>query len=189
MMRIVPIATALLLVACSKPAEAPQQQDSADDFAARVKGSSAPVAVNATNPALDPSQPSNDMPNKATAEIPAGTDVTALQPLGDIGGVNLGPRQGGCTFQSGGQPMMIVAGMKDRALPGKGVIRVGGKLVLLDTGPGGLDAIKAGADLTGEGVNVTVSPSGAEGPERPASVTVTPEQGNAKTYNGNWICA
>ncbi|TMM49996.1 hypothetical protein [Qipengyuania marisflavi] len=176
-------AALLMLAACSQQ---PAEQESADDFAARIGGEATAESTSAAN---DPSQPTMDMPNKAQAAPPAGADVTQLEQLGDVGGVNLGPREGGCTFMTGGKEMIIAAGLRDKGMSGKGVIRVGDGLVLLDSGPGGLDRIKRGTNFSGEGVTVTVSPAAGEAQTRPANVTVTGADGKAASYSGNWICA
>lgn len=116
---------------------------------------------------------------------PANADVFALEKLGDISGVNLGPRAGGCTFSSGGTEMLIAAGPVERTLPGKGAVRIGGKLIQLDTPPGGIEAIKAGTTLTGEGFSVRVQP-GAKGK---AAITITNAAGESKVVNGDYVCA
>ncbi len=173
-------AAALALSACSQ--EPAAEQESADDFASRIGGSQQQAG-------LDPSQPTMDMPNAAQAAPPQGADVTSLQQLGDIANVNLGPREGGCTFMEGSREMLIAAGLRDGTIPGKAVIRVGDGLTLLDSGPGGLDNIKNGTTFTGEGVTVTVRPTGPAGPSRRAQVTVADAAGTQKSYSGNWICA
>ena len=115
---------------------------------------------------------------------PAGADVFALEKLGDIGGVNLGPRAGGCTFSEAGKEMLIAAGPADRALPGKGVVRIGGRLIELDTPPGGLEAIKSGTTFTGEGFSIEVRPTG----EGEAMMTIA--QGpDSRQIVGDYVCA
>lgn len=171
--------SAIALAACSsKPAE----QESADDFASRI-GSGGQSA------ALDPSQPDPNAPNTASAVPPQGADLTQLQRLGDVGGVNLGPREGGCTFMVGEQELLIAVAMKEPTIPGKAVVRVGDELVMADAGPGGLAAIKGGTTFTGEGFTVQVAPAAGEGQTRPAQVTVSDVTENQQTYSGNWICA
>lgn len=184
MIRIASVLFALALAACSQ--EPAEQQESADDFAARI-GTEAP-AGGAAKP-LDPSQPTMDMPNKAKPVPPAGADVTGLQTLGDIAGVNLGPREGGCTFMTGGTEMLIAVAMKERAMGGKAVIRIGDGLVLLDSGPGGLAALRNGTIFRGEGFEVDIAPAGGAAQSRPATVTVTAEDGKSQAYSGRWICA
>ena len=171
---------ALGLAACSQ--EPAAEQESADDFASRIGGSEQSAA-------LDPSQPTMDMPNAAETAPPQGADVTQLQQLGDIANVNLGPREGGCTFMEGPREMLIAAGMRDSTVPGKAVIRVGDGLTLVDSGPGGLDRIRNGTTFTGEGVTVAVLPTGPAGQSRRAQITVTDAAGTRKSYSGNWICA
>lgn len=180
MRNVLLILAPLALIACSQE---PAEQESADDFAARIGGEGGADA------AADPSQPTMDMPNKAEAAPPAGADVTKLQQLGDVAGVNLGPREGGCTFMTGETEMIIAAGLRDPAMSGKAVIRVGDGLVLLDSGPGGLTTIKRGTTFTGEGVKVAVRPTAGTAQSRPANVTVTAADGKTQSYSGNWICA
>ena len=172
--------TLLALAACSQ--EPAVEQGSADDFANRI-GQQQGGAV------LDPSQPDPDAPNVAALAPPQDANLTQLQQLGDIGGVNLGPRQGGCTFMVGSQEMIIAAGMNEPTLPGKAVVRVGDTLVMADAAPGGLASIKAGTTFTGEGFTVQVAPAAGEGQSRPANVIVTDAAGTSQDYSGNWICA
>ena len=177
----------LVLAACSQGPAA--EQESADDFASRIGQTQiqqpAPVGMAPD----DPAQADPNAPNTASATPPEGADVTQLQQLGDIGGVNLGPRNGACTFTSGGREMMIAAGLNEPTLPGKAVIRVGGGLTMLDTPPGGLAVIKAGSRFSGEGVTVQIAPAAGEGMSRPANAIVTDASGKNQTYSGEWICA
>ncbi|MBX7493191.1 hypothetical protein K3163_08215 [Qipengyuania sp. 1NDW9] len=173
--------SALALAACSSE---PAPQESADEFADRI-GSGAPGA----SATLDPSQPDPNAPNFATDTPPVGVDLTQLQRLGDVGGVNLGPRQGGCTFMVDEQELIIAVGMNEPTLPGKAVVRVGNQLVMADAGPGGLAAIKGGTTFTGEGFTVQVAPAAGEAQSRPARVAVSDATGNQQNYSGNWICA
>ena len=170
----------LALAACSQ--EPQTQQESADDYAGRI-GKQQGGAV------LDPSQPDPDAPNVAVAVPPQGAKLTQLQQLGDVGGVNLGPREGGCTFMVGNQEMMIAVGMNEPTLPGKAVVRLGDTLVMADAGPGGLTKIKSGSTFSGEGFTIEVAPAAGEGQSRPANVLVTDASGNSQNYSGNWICA
>ena len=169
--------SALALAACSQ--EPAGEQESADDFADRIGGSQQ----------LDPSQPDPDAPNTAVEAPPQNADLTQLQQLGDIGGVNLGPREGGCTLMVGNQEMMIAAAMNEPTMPGKAVVRVGDTLVMVDAAPGGLAKIKSGTTFSGEGFTVHVAPAAGEEQSRPANVVVTDASGNSQNYSGNWICA
>lgn len=173
MKRALTLLTVTLLAACSQQGES----ESAEDYATRIGGSdqgaaTAPVATAAVR-----------------AAPPAGADVLALEQLGNIADVDLGPRAGGCTFSAQGTEMLIAAAPADRALPGKGVVRVGGQLLLLDAAPGGIDGLRDGSSFTGEGVTVTVAPEGAAGQRRPADLTIANAEGRAKTVSGDWVCS
>lgn len=172
--------SALALAACSQ--QPAGEQETAGDFANRIGQQDGGVQ-------LDPSQPDPNAPNVAVDAPPENANLTQLQQLGDIGGVNLGPREGGCTFMVGNQEMIIAAGMKEPTLPGKAVVRVGDTLVMTDAAPGGLAEIKSGTIFTGEGFSVQVAPAAGEGQSRPANVVVTDAAGNSQNYSGNWICA
>ena len=111
--------------------------------------------------------------------------MTQLERLGNIGGVDLGPRAGGCTFSAAGQEMLVAAGPSDRSLPGKATVRAGGKLILLDAPPGGYDQVKAGTTFNGEGFSVLVQPTGRD----TGQMTITDVQGRQKSFNGRWVCS
>jgi len=177
MKKLLFIVLPLALVACSSE---PAEQESADDFASRI---------GQNGEALDPARPDPDAPNTANEAPPAGADLTSLQKLGDIGGVNLGPREGGCTLMVGKDELIIAAGMKDGAIPGKAVVRVGDSLTMVDADVGGLDAIKNGTTFNGEGFSVSVAPTAGDQQSRPANVTVRDAGGKTQSYSGNWICA
>ena len=98
---ILPLAV-LALAACS---DRSGTDGTEDDFAARVG------AGNATTSAVETAAP---VVSKAVkGPPPPGADVFKLEKLGDISGVNLGPRAGGCTFSSAGTEMLIAAGPAD----------------------------------------------------------------------------
>lgn len=158
---------ALALAACSNE----QEGESADDFSARVGSAAetagpAPVATTAVQ-----------------APPPANVDVLALEQLGNIAGVDLGPRDGGCTFTSNGTELLIAGAPDDVASAGRGVVRIGGKLYLLASA-GGLPAIRQGTRFTGEGITVAVSGAGQS-----ATLTVTDSAGRSKAVAGSWVCA
>ncbi|MAP69850.1 MAG: hypothetical protein CL952_10145, partial [Erythrobacteraceae bacterium] len=79
----------MALAACSSE---PSQQEGAGDFANRIGQNESAAVDGMANP---------DKPNTANAQPPQGADLTQLQKLGDIGGVNLGTREGGCTLMIG----------------------------------------------------------------------------------------
>ena len=167
----------LLMLALAACADRDAGTDGSEtDFAARVGAGKAAPAAGATAPAA------------ATAvkgPPPADANVFAMEKLGDISGVNLGPRAGGCTFSENGTEMLIAAGPADRALPGKGVVRIGGRLIELDTPPGGIDAVKSGTTFRGEGFSVAVRPT-APGK---GAITITNADGQTKTVAGDFVCA
>ena len=164
---------ALALAACSGERAEPE---SADDFASRIGG-------------VEGGAVSAEAPSTAAASPPPGADVTQLEQLRDIGGVDLGPRDGGCTFMDGNREIVIASGLNEPTLPGKAVVRVGGGLTLLDAPPGGLQAIRGGTTFSGEGVTVQVAPAAGAEASRPATVTVSDANGKSATYSGKWICA
>lgn len=176
MIRIALSFALLALAACS---DRSGTDGSESDFANRV-GKAGDPASSAQGVAVA------SAPSKAVkGPPPAGANVFALEKLGDIGGVNLGPRAGGCTFVAGGTEMLIAAGPADRAIPGKGVVRIGGRLIELDTPPGGITAIKAGTTFRGEGFSIGVRPT-APGK---ATITITDRAGKSKAVAGDYICA
>lgn len=162
----------LLFAACSDRQAGTDGSES--DFASRV--GAGPAATATATP----------MPTTAVrAAPPAGSSPLDMEKLGDISGVDLGPRAGGCTFSDAGKEILVAAGPADRALPGKAAVRIGGRLLTLDTPPGGIAAIKAGTKFTGEGFTVAVQPTG---PGR-ALLSVTDAKGARKLINGEWVCA
>lgn len=162
---------AVALTGCSRGEEG----ESAEDFAARV---GAGEATAAPDPAAQQSVP------VATAP-PSNVDVRKLEALGNIAGADLGPRDGGCTFSAGGNPLMLAGAPNDPAASGKGVVRAGGALYLLASAPGGMPAIRSGTRFTGQGITVDVSASSSQ----VASLKVTDSQGRAATISGTWVCA
>ena len=161
---------ALALQGCSNADES----ESADDYAARVgAGEATPVP-----PAAQESVP-------VTAAPPADVDVRKLEQLGNIAGADLGPRDGACTFSTGGTELMLAGAPADPATSGKGVVRAGGKLYLLGAGPGGMSQVRQGTRFTGAGITIDVS----AGANQTAVLRVTDGQGRSADFSGNWICA
>ena len=162
---------ALALSACSRENEG----ESAEDFAERV-GAGGETA--APDPAAQESVP-------VSAPPPASVDVRSLEPLGNIAGADLGPRDGGCTFTVGENPLLLAGAPNNPAASGKAVVRAGSKLYLLGAAPGGMDAIRQGTRFTGEGVTVDVTPT----TNQAAVLKVTDAQGRSANLSGMWICA
>jgi hypothetical protein len=156
---------AFALAACSNERDG----ESAEEFAERVgDGGAAPAPVETT---------------AVAAPIPAGVDATTLEQLGNIAGVDLGPRDGACTFASGGTELMIAAAPNGVDRPGRAVVRAGGTLYQLAS-TGGLDAVRRGTRFTGQGITVDVAGAGQS-----SALTVTDAAGKAKTFPGSWMCA
>lgn len=94
-----------------------------------------------------------------TEAPPLDVDVLELEPLGDVAGVDLGARDGSCTFLNRGGDALMLAGAPDDAnASGKAVIRAGGVLYLLTAARGGLAEVRGGTLFTGAGFTVRVSP-------------------------------
>lgn len=182
MPRLILALAPLVLGACSQE---PAPQESAGDFASRIGGG----AVNSSG-ANGQAGPSNADKASSTANAlpPSGADVTALQSVGDVAGVDMGPRDGGCTLMVGDDALLMASSLKDRTMSGKAVIRVGDGLVLLNGAPGGLKAVRSGNTFTGEGVTVAIRPAAGDAQTRTATATVTAADGKTQNYSGNWIC-
>ena len=177
MNRLVPSTIAAFSLALGACSQGTGTDGSESDFASRVGAGNAPAAPAA---AASPGATS-----AVAGPPPANADVFALQQLGDIGAVDLGPRDGGCTFSVNGIETLIAAGADDRSLPGKAVVRIGGKLIALDTPPGGIGAIRAGTSYAGEGFSVRVQPTA---PAK-ATMTITNARGESRQTAGDWTCA
>jgi hypothetical protein len=169
---MLPLSLLALAAAC---ADRTGTDGSENDFANRVGAGKATTAAADAGPL-------------ATAAVkgapPADANVFAMEKLGDISGVDLGPRAGSCTFSSAGNEMLVAAGPADRSLPGKGVVRIGGKLIALDTPPGGIEAVKTGTTFTGEGFTVRIQPSG----KGKGSMTIADAAGQTQQVNGDYVC-
>ena len=95
MNRLLLLAIPLALAACSSE-QTPQE--SAEDFASRIGQDGESTAGAGVDP---------DKPNTVAKAPPANADLTQLQKLGDIGGVDFGPRDGGCTLMVGKNEIII----------------------------------------------------------------------------------
>ncbi|GMM94448.1 hypothetical protein [Qipengyuania sp. MTN3-11] len=169
-MRAAVIPAALLLAACGS--QAPDGTESAEDYAARV-GASGSAAEGAARPnAAQPVAP------------PAGSDARRLERLGDISSVNLGLRDGACTFSADGEALLVAAAPSEQTLPGKATVRIGGQLLLLDALPGGLDEVRQGTTFRGEGFTAELARAANDN----AELTITDQEGEARIIAGKWAC-
>ncbi|WP_394271164.1 hypothetical protein [Qipengyuania sp.] len=180
--RAVAILGGAALAACSQGNAG--EQESADAFAARISGDAGPGKA-----LRDPSQSVQGRAKGSERATLGQARIAPLQQLGDISGVDLGPRDGGCTFVDGEHAMLTAAAMRDKGVPGKGIIRTGNRLTVLDSGPGGLDRLRGGSTFSGEGLTAVVQPAGKGGATRSATLTIANVAGARQTYSGNWICA
>lgn len=169
-----PFLAVLALAACADRETGTDGSES--DFANRVGAGSATPGAAASGPVVT---------TAVKGSPPAGADVFSPEKLGDISGVNLGARAAGCTFSEAGKEMLIAAGPADRALPNKAVVRMGGRLIELDSPPGGVEAIKTGTSFAGEGFSVRVQPT-APGK---AIIAITNGKGETKQITGDYVCA
>ena len=169
---------AILLAACSQGTDT---APAGDDFAERVgagQGGGAPEG----------SVAAADSTVADTSAVPAGADPMALEKLGNIGRVDLGPRDGGCTFSQGGTEMLLVGAPNDAAVQGRGVVRIGGELINMTAQDGGLDAIYAGPTLSADGITVKIVPAAGEGTVRTADLYVAADGKQRKFASGQWAC-
>jgi len=172
------VSAAILLAACSQGEE---NGESGVDFAARVgAGEGTPVPVGTNAPV--------ESTEARSSAVPAGADPLALEKLGNIARVDLGPRDGGCTYTQQATEMLLVGAPNDPAVMGKGVVRIGGELINLTAEEGGLDAIYAGPTLTGEGVTVRVVPAAGNNQVRTADLYVAADGKQRKFAGGQWAC-
>ena len=168
-------AVSLGLAACSPAGE----EQGADDFADRIGANGA-----AAGPSQAEVEAQAAAPNAPVPQIPAGADPKQLERLGDIGMVDLGVRQGGCTFQEMGREILYTSG-NDQS--GKGVVRIGGQLITVDAA-GDLGAIRTGTTFAASGVSISVAPSAGNESRRAANMVVTDAAGATQNYSGDWIC-
>lgn len=178
MKKVLMVSAAILLAACS-------QNDSAgeggDDFAARVGADGeAPAPQGTVAPA--------ESTEARSSVVPEGADPMALEKLGNIARVDLGPRDGGCTFSLDAQEMLMAGAPNDPAVMGKGVVRLGGELINLTAEEGGLEAIYAGPTLSAEGVTVKVVPAAGNDAQRTADLYVAADGQQRKFAGGKWAC-
>ena len=180
MKTLLTMSAAIFLAACSQGEDT---GESGDDFAARVgagQGDGVPV-VEGTNAPVESTV-------ARTSAVPAGADPLALEKLGNIGRVDLGPRDGGCTYSQQATEVLLVGAPDDPAVMGKGVVRIGGELVNLTAEEGGLDPIYAGPTLSAEGVTVRVVPAAGDDMVRTADLYVAADGKQRKFAGGQWAC-
>ncbi|KPL67517.1 hypothetical protein SZ64_04985 [Erythrobacter sp. SG61-1L] len=136
-----------------------------------------------------PARPGQVYAPPAPATIPAGTDVTKLESLSDVAKVNLGLREGDCSFVADGKMLIKSAAMRDPATRGRAFVLLGKTVITLNGAPGGFEAIRAGTTFSGQGVTVSVKPAAGTAQSRPANVTVGSADGKVQSYSGEWVCS
>ncbi len=172
------LSAAIFLAACSQNDES---AESGDDFAARVgSGDGAPAAEGSVAPP--------ESTEARISAVPQGADPMALEKLGNIARVDLGPRDGGCTFSLNATELLLAGAPNDPATMGKGVVRIGGELINVTAQEGGLDTIYAGPTMTAEGVTVRVVPAAGNQQTRAADLYVAADGKQRKFAGGQWAC-
>lgn len=138
-----------------------------------------------------------DLPKDAAGQQVDKGEGPVLQALGDLSGVDLGQRKGGCTFQhNDGRDLLITAAAADKGVAGKAAARIDGVIVYLNTvGDIGLDGIKAGGKYSNGSITVEVARGSQGGPSGgvtrySANLGVSDASGKQRLYSpGMWICA
>ena len=177
MKKVLMVSAAILLAACSQN---DSDAESGDDFAARVGANGTPAPEGTVAPA--------ESTEARTSAVPQGADPMALEKLGNIARVDLGARDGACTFSLESQEMLMAAAPNDPAVMGKGVVRIGGELINLTAGEGGLEAIYGGPTLSAEGVTAKVVPAAGNDASRTADLYVAADGQQRKFAGGKWAC-
>lgn len=180
MKRVLMVSAAVLLAACS---QGDGDAESGDDFAARVgagQGEATPAPTGTVAP------PESTMARGSA--VPEGADPMGLEKLGNIARVDLGPRDGGCTFSLNAQELLLAGAPDDETVKGKGVVRIGGELINLTAENGGLGAIYAGPTMTADGVTVKVVPAAGNDAMRTADLYVAADGKQRKFAGGQWAC-
>tara|TARA_B100001179_G_scaffold72133_1_gene50462 strand:+ start:207 stop:737 length:531 start_codon:yes stop_codon:yes gene_type:complete len=175
MKRVLILSAAACLAACS---QGEGTSESGDDYAAR-----AGQGEGATGAVADPAS------TQATASVvPQGSDPLQLEKLGNIARVDLGQRDGGCTFSYEANELLLAGAPDDSAVMGKGIVRIGGELINVTADAGGLDAIYAGPTMVAEGVTVKVVPAAGNQSTRTADLYVAADGKQRKFAGGQWAC-
>lgn len=180
MRKVLVMSAAVLLAACSQGEDT---AESGDDFAARVGAGDSSVAASpeGTN------APAESTEARASA-VPEGADPMNLEKLGNIARVDLGQRDGSCTFMLDPDELLLAGAPNDSAVHGKGVVRIGGELINLAANQGGLDTIYGGPTMTADGVTVKVVPAAGNDAMRTADLYVAADGKQRKFAGGQWAC-
>lgn len=180
MRKVLVVSAAILLAACSQGEDT---AESGDDFAARVgsgDGSTLPAPEGTTAPV--------ESTEARASAVPEGANPMELEKLGNIARVDVGQRDGGCTFMLDGNELLMAGAPNDTAVMGKGVVRIGGELINVTADTGGLEAIYGGPTLTAEGVTVKVVPAAGNDAMRTADLYVAADGKQRKFAGGQWAC-
>jgi hypothetical protein len=145
-----------------------------------------------------PVDEARDMPIDDKGQPVDAGEGPVLQALGNLTGVDLGPRVGGCTFQhSDGRDLLITGAAQATNATARGAVRSGGVVVMLQSAdPIGVDGLKSGATLSDGTVTVQVRRAAGEARSEggvtiwDANLGVVDTSGKKRVYApGKWMCA
>ena len=138
-----------------------------------------------------------DMPTDGTGKPVDSGDGPVLQVLGSLEGVELGPRNGACTFQhKDGRELLVTAAPTKSDSIAVGAVRSGGVIVMLQSRDKiGADGLRAGPTLSGGKLTITVARADGNGEivgnmrRWNANLGVRDISGKQRIYSpGTWLC-
>ncbi len=171
---------ALLLAACSQPAENQPPAATQDETTAADKTAAA------SPPPIKPA----DIPTKGGDGSPI-----ELVDLGeaDLSGAKLAGELG-CSFvaDATARPILTAKGNVASSDPARGIVKLGTTIETVSAS-GGFDAIARGTKFYGKGIDLRVAltgpaTGGGESPPRPATLTADRADGAQRVYAGLWQC-
>lgn len=98
-----------------------------------------------------------------------------------------------CSFSTdAASPLLVARGNVASGDAAQGLVKAAGSLERM-TAPGGFDGMVKGAEFTGGGMTIRITPTGpaaagGESPPRPATLTWEPADGESRTVAGRWEC-